>query len=161
MPSIVRVYHATLLLQSTRMASRFADKVLKEMQIEAKANAAGGTYSKGRLAETIRRSGPDTIGRTVVGSIYSRSPYAASVEGGAKVHEIFPKGSPHTLRFGHKKRPMLKFIWHGHMVYLNQIPGGPGTVGRSHPGQSGKHYMSRAMVGTAVRFGLRVVIYDI
>ncbi len=140
---------------------RIADEILTEVQIDARANAAGGVYSRGRLAESIYRSGPRALGSTVVGSVGSRLPYAASVEGGASVHPIFPIGAPHTYRFGAKRRPMLKFTWRGRTVYMNQIPGGPGTVGRSHPGQRGKHFLTNALVGVALRHGLRVVIYDL
>lgn len=157
----VRVYQIQLRLQSVRMARRVADRVLTEAQIQAKANALIGKYSKGRLARSIYKSGPMVIGGTVHGSIGSRLGYAAIVEHGAKVHNIFPKGAPHVYRFGAKRRPMLKFIWRGRIVYMNQIPGGPGTVGRSHPGQKGKHYIARALVGVALRHHLRVVIFDI
>jgi hypothetical protein len=144
------------------MAMKVAEEVLTDIQVEAAANAAGGIYSNGRLADSIRRlSGPTPVGTTVTGSVGSRLSYAASVEGGAGIHPIFPKGAPHVYRFGVARRPMLKFTWHGRTVYMNQIPGGPGTVGRSHPGQRGKHYMVNALLGVALRRGLRVRIFDL
>jgi hypothetical protein len=157
----VKIYQIQLRLQSVRMARRVANRVLTEAQVAAKINAAVGEYSKGNLARSIYKSGPLVEGSTVRGSIGSRLSYAASVERGAPVHNIFPKGAPHVYRFGRKRRPMLKFTWRGRTVFMNQIPGGPGTVGRSHPGQRGKHYLARALVEVALRNRLRVIIYDV
>lgn len=157
----VTVYHIQLQAQSIAIARRVADRVLTEAQDLARANAAKGQYSKGRLAASVYKSGPMVQGKTIHGTIGSRLVYAASVEKGAKIHNIFPKGAPHVYRFGAKRRPMLKFVWHGHTVFMNQIPGGPGTVGRSHPGQKGKHWLSKALVSVALANGLRVIIYDV
>jgi hypothetical protein len=164
----VRVYQVQLRLQSVRMARRVADRVLTEAQNEARANALIGQYSKGRLARSIYKTGPMVVGTTVHGSIGSRLGYAAAVEGGSgfagpkgRAYNIFPKAAPHVYRFGRKRPPMLKFIWHGRVVYMNQIPGGPGTVGRSHPGQKGKHFIAKALVGVALRHHLRVIIFDL
>lgn len=157
----VRVYEIQLRLQSLRMARRVADRVLTEAQAAARVNAGTGEYSTGRLARSIYKSGPMVTGKTVRGSIGSRLHYAASVEGGAEVHNIFPRGAPHIYRFGRKRRPMLKFVWRGRVVYMNQIPGGPGTIGRSHPGQRGKHFIRNALLGVAARHHLRVIVVDL
>lgn len=161
MATTVRVFEIPLYNQSTRMARKFAERVLTEVEDEAKLNAAGGIYSKGRLAKSVYKSGPLVLGRTIHGSVGSRLSYASIVEKGARVHNIFPKGAPHIYRFGRKRRPMLKFIWRGHMVYMNQIPGGPGTIGRSHPGQRGKHWLSRALISVAHRHNVRVIVYEL
>ena len=157
----VTVYRVELRAQSIFMARRVANRVLDEMQDAARINAATGQYSKGHLSASVYKTGPLVQGRTIHGTIGSRLSYAASVEKGARVHDIFPKGAPHVYRFGAKRRPMLKFVWHGHVVYMNQIPGGPGTVGRSHPGQKGKHWLSKATAEVGLRKGLRVIIYDV
>jgi hypothetical protein len=155
------VFQVQLRSQTMRMTKRHADKVLKAMQDEARVNASLGPYSRnGNLARTIRRSGPFVVGYTASGSVGSRASYAASVEKGARVHDIFPKGVSH-YRFGKVKRPALKFQWRGRTVYFNQIPGGPRTIGRSHPGQQGKHYLARALVSVAARYNLRVVVRDV
>lgn len=155
-----QVYRIELAKQTTVMTRAYADSILDEMQAEARVNATGGPYSQGGLARSIKKSGPRVIGKTVHGSIYSRLAYAASVEKGARVHEIFPKGISH-YRWGRAKRPHLKFIWRGRLVYMNQIPGAPTTIGRSHPGQEGKHYMVDALLGVAARHHLRVVIFEV
>jgi hypothetical protein len=161
MPATVKVFQIQLRQQSMRIARRYAATVLEEMQDAAQVNAAGGEYSTGRLASSVYKSGPFPQGSTITGSVGSRLEYASYVEKGARVHNIFPKGAPHVYRFGPKRRPMLKFAWRGRVVYMNQIPGGPGTVGRSHPGMKGKHWLSRAIVAVATRHRLRVIIYDV
>ncbi len=157
----VQVYRIQLAVETTRMAKAYADEILDEMVVEAKANAFGGPYSKGNLARSIRKSGPTVVGKTIHGSVGSRLAYAASVEKGAIVHEIFPKGIGHNYRWGRAKRPHLKFIWHGKIVYMNQIPGAPTTIGRSHPGQQGKHYLVNALLGVAARHNLRVIVFEV
>jgi hypothetical protein len=156
-----QVYEAQLLKQTARITRRQADKVLKAAQEEARENALVGEYSKGNLAKTIYRSGPFVRGYSASGTVGSRAPYAKAVEKGARVHNIFPKGAPKRYRFGRVEAPALKFVWRGRTVYFNQIPGARGTVGRSHPGQKGKHYLSRALVSVAARYNLRVIIRDV
>lgn len=155
-----QVFEAQLLKQTGRITRRQAEKVLKEVQEEARENARGGEYSKGNLAKTIYRSGPFVRGYNASGSVGSRAKYAKAVEGGARVHDIFPKGQT-LYRFGKVKAPALKFQWRGRTVYFNQIPGAEGTIGRSHPGQKGKHYLARALVSVAARHNLRVIIRDV
>lgn len=157
----VRVFQIQLRVQSVRIAKRAADVILTEMKDEATINAAGGEYSHGHLAKSVYKSGPMSVGGTVIGSVGSRLSYARVVEDGAKVHNIFPKGAPHVYRFGRPQRPTLKFTWRGRTVFMNQIPGGPGTIGRSHPGMRGKHWLRKAMLGVALRNNLRVVVYDL
>lgn len=161
MPTTVRVFQLRLRQQSIRIARRYADEILDEMQDTARINALSGEYSKGRLAASVYKSGPFSEGTVVTGSVGSRLSYAGVVEKGARVHNIFPKGAPKVYRFGRKRRPMLKFMWRGRITYFNQIPGAPGTVGRSHPGMRGKHWLSRAIVTVAARHRLRVVVYDL
>lgn len=161
MPTTTRVFQIQLRQQSMRIARRYANKILDEMQDAARANAFGGEYSSGRLAASVYKNGPFPQGTTITGSVGSRLSYASYVEKGARVHNIFPKGAPKVYRFGAKRRPMLKFTWRGRTVYMNQIPGGPGTIGRSHPGMKGKHWLARAIVTVAARHRLRVIVYDL
>jgi hypothetical protein len=155
-----QVYEAQLLKQTARITRRQADKVLKSVQEEARENALVGEYSKGNLAKTIYRSGPFVRGYSASGTVGSRASYAKAVEKGARVHDIFPKGMT-VYRFGKVKAPALKFQWRGRTVYFNQIPGVRGTVFKSHPGQKGKHYLSRALMSVAARYNLRVTIRDV
>jgi hypothetical protein len=161
MATTTRVFQVQLRQQSIRIARRYAAEILEEMQDAAQINALGGEYSTGRLASSVYKSGPFPQGSTVTGSIGSRLEYASHVERGARVHNIFPKGAPKVYRFGAKRRPMLKFVWRGRVVYMNQIPGGPGTIGRSHPGMKGKHWLSKAIAAVGARHRLRVIIYDL
>lgn len=156
----VKVFTIALREQTARISSRHARRVLDEIQDAARINALGGVYSKGRLASSVFRNGPTVVGERVVGSVGSRLDYARWVESGAPVHDIFPKGAPHIYRFGRKRRPLLRFVWRGRLVYMNQIPGGPGTVGRSHPGMRGKHWLSKALLEVGARRRMRVVIYN-
>ena len=156
-----QVFQVQLRNQTMLIAQRQADKVLRQMQAAARENAAGGEYSKGgNLARSIKRTDATVVGYTASGSIYSRLAYAVVVEKGAKVHNIFPKGVS-TYRFGPVTRPALKFTWHGRTVFFNQIPGGPRTIGRSHPGMKGKHYMARALVSVAARNNMRAIVRDV
>lgn len=159
----VRIFQAQLRVQTTRMASRRARQILNFIEREAQAITATGPYTTGKLSGSIRNTGPQTRGWAVTGSVYSRKPYAASVEGGAVVHDIFPKNAPHTYRFGKGARPMLKFYWRkaGRVVYAHQVPMSPGTIGVSHPGQKGKGFLRRPLVDAALRYRMRVIIYDI
>lgn len=154
------VYQAQLREQTGKITRREADKTLTEMQRVARLNATGGKYSTGRLAASIYKSGPLIVGYTAHGSVGSRLDYAKVVEGGARIHEIFPKGAPHIYRFGAPRRPMLRFVWRGRIRYFHQIPGGPNTIGRSHPGMKGKHFLVRAMLRVAARGRLRVVVFE-
>lgn len=156
-----QIYQIQLTKQVGRVSKRATERLLSEIQDAARINAMGGEYSKGRLAQSIFKTDAFVIGRSANGSVGSRLPYAKIVEQGARVHNIFPKGAPHTYRFGRARRPMLKFTWRGRTVFMNQIPGGPGTIGRSHPGQPGKHFLVKALVGVAARHQLRVIIFEV
>lgn len=155
-----QVFQVQLRNQTARITKRAAEQALKALEREAKANAAVGQYVRGNLARSIYRSGPFVLGYSASGSVGSRLSYAVIVEKGAKIHNIFPKGVSH-YRFGPVRRPALKFVWRGRVRYFNQIPGAPSTIGRSHPGQPGKHYLGRALVSVAARYNLRVIVRDL
>jgi hypothetical protein len=155
------VYRAQLRVDTIAIATRVTTKVLAQLEFETRQNATGGPYSHGHLAASVYKEGPTVLGTKVVGKVGARASYARIVETGARVHDIFPKGAPHAYRFGRARRPMLRFVWRGRLVYMHQIPGGPGRIGLSHPGQSGKHFLAKALVGVAARNGFRVIIYDL
>jgi len=160
---MARVYQIQLQVESRKLAIRFANKVLKEIEREATFIAATGPYTKGHLAKTIYNTGAAARGTRVVGTVGSRASYAKSVESGAKKHDIFPKRASHSYRFGESRRPTLKFFWAkaGRTVYPNQIPMSPGTIGVSHPGQRGKGFLRRPLLAAAVRHRMRIIIYDV
>lgn len=155
-----QVYQVQLRGQTARITRRLADRALKALQDEARANAAVGQYARGNLARSIYVSGPFVIGYNATGTVGSRLSYAKIVERGAKIHPIFPKGI-RIYRFGKVTRPALKFQWRGRTAYFNQIPGARSTIGRSHPGQPGKHYIGRALLSVAARYNLRVIMKEV
>jgi hypothetical protein len=161
MAGSVRVYHAILAAQTTRLASRYVGRILDEILAEATSIAAVGPYTTGELARSIYKAGPMRTGRNVIGNVGSKKSYAKIVEGGAKIHNIFPKRAPHVYRFGRQRRPTLKFEWHGRTVYPNQVPMAPGTIGISHPGQKGKGFLIRSLRNAAVRHRMQIIVREI
>lgn len=168
MSTTSRVYHAKLYFQTIRQARRFVRKVLREIETEAKIIAAAGPYSTGRLARSIGADGPIVIGTVVKGDVGTRLSYARIVEGGAGIHNIFPKGAPHVYRFGRGTSltrtysPTLKFYWRkaGRVVYPYQIPMSPRTVGISHPGQKAKGFLFKPLRNAAIRHRMAIVVFD-
>lgn len=160
----VRVYHAVLARQTFGHTRRYVNKILDEVLVESTAIAAVGPYTTGHLAKSIYKSGPMRTGRSVVGNVGSRLSYAKIVEEGARIHNIFPKRAPRVYRFGRVRAPALKFRWQGRgggrLVYANQVPMGPRTVGISHPGQKGKGYLIRALRDVAVRHRLQIIVRE-
>jgi len=159
--STSRVYHAQLYTQTTRQAQRYVNRILNEIQREAKAIALVGPYTTGRLARSIDKTGPVTEGFVVRGKVGTRLSYASAVEKGAQIHDIFPKRAAHVYRFGRVRPPMLKFRWRGRLVYANQVPMGPGTIGVSHPGQKGKGFLIRPLRNAAIRHRMTIIVYEL
>lgn len=159
----VRLHSVELHVQTSEMAVRILEQVMYEVAFGARLKVLAGPYTTGNLAESIERRGPYIRGTTVSGAVGTDAVYAASVHGGAKVHDIFPKRAPHTYRFGKARAPMLKFFWRkaGKTVYMNQIPGAPSRIGLSHPGQSGKHFISDPLKAAAIRHGMNYIVTDI
>lgn len=161
MAYVVRVHQARLTLQSTRIASRALRRALDDVHDIATRGASGGSYSTGRLARSIYKRGPIPEGTRVVGSVGSTLSYARIVERGARVHSIFPKGMPHIYRFGDRRPRQLKFTWRGRVVYTPHVPMSPSTIGLSHPGQTGKHFLLKALIQTAAKRRMRITIYEV
>jgi hypothetical protein len=145
-------------IKMTRIGVGQARKVLRYVHRQAVIGATGGPYSRGQsLARSITTLGPIITGKIVRGTVFSPLSYAASVERGAKIHPIFPKGMAHVYRFGSKRPPQLRFIWRGRVVYTPQVPMGIRTIVRSHPGQKGKRFLRNALMQAAVRFQMRFI----
>lgn len=168
MPINYTIYEARLKAKITKIQVRKARRVIDDMHDMAVRGARGGPYSKGTLAASIYKEGPTLIGKTVIGEVGSRLNYAASVERGAEVHAIFPKGAAGRWRFNemvrsrhgpprYYGRPQLRFIWHGRIVYTPHVPMGLGTVGLSHPGQTGKHFLLKAAIKTAAKHRMKLI----
>lgn len=160
MTYVVHINHAKLQVITMAGASRYVAKVLDTIHDVAVRGARGGPYSKGTLAASIYKEGPQVIGYLARGEVGSRLSYADIVERGARPHNIFPRGSSHMFRFGDRKRPQLKFVWKGRIVFTPHVPMSPGRIGLSHPGQTGKHFLLKAAVQASVRYRLQLRIYD-
>jgi hypothetical protein len=159
----VRINRATARVVSTEAGVKLINQVLYELSFEAHARVLVGPYVSGNLARSLHREGPTVMGRRVTGRVGSDLPYAMSVERGAEVHAIFPKGARGVYRFGRTGRPKLRFYWRevGRVVYLPQVPGSRRKIGVSHPGQPGKHYLTESLRNVARRHGMRVIIIDV
>lgn len=159
----VRMHRAVIKATTQREAFELVNQVMYEVHAGAFAMTLGGPYSSGNLAASLFRDGPHITPLRITGEVGSKLPYAASVHDGAEVHWIFPKGAVGRVRFGSRKRPQLRFFWRkvGRVVYLPHIPGSPGRIGRSHPGQAGKHYLTIPLRRSARLHGFRVIVYDV
>jgi hypothetical protein len=159
----VRMHRVVIRATTQREAFQLVNQVMYEVHAGAFVAAQGGAYSTGNLAASLFRDGPHITPLRITGEVGSNLPYAAAVHNGAKVHWIFPKGAVGRVRFGSRKRPQLKFFWRkaGRVVYMPHIPGSPGKIGRSHPGQKGKHYLTGPLRRSARIHGFRVVVYDV
>lgn len=148
---------------SIKKAVQVIAEVMRETEAEAKFIAGSGPYATGALAASIHGDGPHVSGLRIRGSVGSDLPYATSVHDGAEIHPIFPKGMEGVYRFGRTGRPKLRFFWRrvGHVVYLPQVPGSRRKIGRSHPGQKGKKFLSEPMRRAGRRHGMRVITYDL
>jgi hypothetical protein len=155
----VRLSKVALRSVSGRLTADLIDRVLDEILFEAYVIARAGPYATGRLAQSLKKTGPRRIGFRVEGSVGTDLPYANAVHDGAKVHAIFPKGAVGIYRFGSRQRPQLKFFWKrvGKTVFFPHIPGAPSRLGRSHPGiAKGKHFLTDPLREVARRYNLRV-----
>jgi len=154
----VKVFKANLTLQAGIMSAMRLRRVIDDVHDSARLGASRGPYSHTKaLATSIEKAGPYFTGIGVTGKVFSRLPYAASVEGGAKIHPIFPKGEPHIYRFGDRTPRLLKFVWHGRTVYTPHVPMARSTIGRSHPGQKGKHFLRNAAIRAALKWQMKFI----
>lgn len=142
--------------QYTAITARWLRKPMDDAQSLARRYASEGMYSKGRLAESIYSRGPYIEGLRVYGTIGTSLSYARYVENGALPHPIFPKGEPPIFRFGSKRPKQLKFVWRGRTVYTPHVPMSPATIGISHPGMRGKHFLLRAITDVSIRYHMRL-----
>lgn len=157
----VEVHTGRLRIQTSALMARRLNSVIGYVHRHAVMAASGGPYSTGRLASSIYRSGPYIQGWKSSGIVGSHLWYARIVESGAEVHNIFPRGAPRVYRFSgpaRRRRPQLRFVWRGRTVFTPHVPMAPSTVGRSHPGQQGKHFMLKSLTKAAVRFHMKLIV---
>lgn len=142
---------------TVRGAQRLCRRVMDEVYDEARRITLRGPYVTGELANSLYKDGPHVYGKIVTGEVGSTADYAHIVHDGAQVHDIFPKAAGHYYRFFDRSRPQLRFFWRriGRVIYLPHIPGAPSRIGRSHPGQKGKKFLSNPLQEAAVRNGMR------
>lgn len=163
MATTVRINKVKVAVATREAGAKLVRQVLYEVEFAAKVATLGGPYSTGNLAASIHSIGPTFTPIGVTGRVGSNLKYALSVETGAKVHWIFPKGAAGRIRFGSHKAPMLRFFWRkrGQIVFLPHVPGSRAKVGRSHPGQKGKGFLSEPLRRSARIHGMRVETLDI
>lgn len=164
MTARVKVVFPLAIKAADKSAVEFMEVILQEIAAGARAIASTGSYSTGELASSIEIQGPLVVGTQVRGAVGSRLDYALAVHDGAKPHWIFPKGAQGVIRFGSRKAPQLRFYWRreGRVAFFPHIPGGPGKIGRSHPGiRYGKKYLEIPMVAVARRHRLNVRTRDV
>ena len=158
----VRINRAQAKVTSIEAGLKLVTQVMHEVEFQAKLKV-NGPYSTGTLSLSIHGEGPIVTGDRINGRVGTDLPYAASVHDGAEIHSIFPKGAPAGFRFGSRRRPQLKFYWRkaGRVVFFPHIPGSPSTIGRSHPGQKGKKFLTEPLRDAARRHGMRVITFDV
>lgn len=158
MAHVVNVHELRLKIETDRLGVNQMRKVLAYTYRHAVIGATDGPYSReNKLAASLTPVGPILGGGGVSAHIFSPLNYAASVEVGAKIHPIFPKAAPHVYRFGAppriwRRRPQLRFIWRGRLVFTPHVPMSISRIGRSHPGQKGRHFMRKALERASVRY---------
>lgn len=171
----VRIYDAKLQLETMRFVDRRMRRIIDDIHNVAVRGATGGRYSKGALAESIYKRVTPPLAYHQQGEVGSNLPYAASVERGAAIHNIFPKAGPKTLvfgrvtRFGNRvqfgigtgRRRFLRFYWRGSYIITPHVPMSPKTIGLSHPGQRGKHFLLKALIRAAAKYNMKISIYEI
>ena len=159
----VKIYVPLAVAKANGDAARFMEQVLQEMRAGAVIALAHGEYTTGNLAASLEIQGPLIRGESVAGAVGSRLDEALVVHDGARVHDIYPKASRGVWRPGSHRRPQLKFFWRrkGRIAYFPHIPGGPGTIGRSHPGMRGKKYLEIPLLVVGKRHGFKVTLRDI
>jgi hypothetical protein len=167
MAYVATLNRGKLFLQTNRMMTRRLRRIMNDVQRDAKIFARGPYSGRGTgpsLAQSIEVEGPVPLGTKVTSTVGSRLPYAASVELGAKIHPIWPKGAPHVYRFfgaGYNAPPKLKFYWRGRLVYTPQVPMAASTFFVSHPGQKGKRYLTKALAKAAIKYRMHLILYEV
>lgn len=138
----VRINGAKLEIKVTRLSTRLIRRVLEEVQEGARIRAAFGPYATGRLASSIKTTGPIPTGFKVLGTVSSDLPYASAAQSGARPHIIRGRGD-YRLRFFWRRVGRVVYPW-----YVR------------HPGQPGKHYLTETLIQVARRHNMKVRITD-
>jgi hypothetical protein len=128
--------------ESSQAAIKFLNKVIRDIELDARFRAASGPFWTGRLASSIQHRGPTVQGTKIVASVGSKLKYAASVEAGADAHPISARGDYN-----------LKFFWHKKATWMS-IPA------VNHPGQRGKEFLRGPMKRAALKFGMHYITYS-
>lgn len=154
----VRINRAQVNFHAERIGYAKMRRVARFVHNSAVRGATGGMYSRTQaLAASITTIGPVITGSQVEAVIFSALPYAASVERGAEIHRIFPKGMPHVFRFGSRRPRQLRFVWRGRLVFTPHVPMSVLTIGFSHPGQRGKRFLRDALIKAAAFYQMTFI----
>lgn len=138
----IRINHA----QAHRFATTVAEKQIRRAMLEIKLGAvqilATGPYTHGVLAADLKVKVTIEPTGSVLGRIGSSLSYAAAVHDGAEPHYIFP----------HPPKTRLKFFWRKR----GKVVAPPFVY---HPGQHGKHYLTKPLFFVASRYRMLVFTY--
>lgn len=155
----VRINNFEVRTITTLGGKRLCRRVMDEVFDEARRITLKGPYVTGQLANSLYKDGPHVAGKDVFGEVGASADHAVIVHDGAEIHDIFPKSARQFYRFFDRSRPQLKFFWRriGRVIYLPHIPGAPSRIGRSHPGQKGKKFLTNPLREAAARHNMRYI----
>jgi len=137
----IRINHAEAFRFSREVAEKQVRRALLDVKLKALLITSRGPYTTGRLSSSLEVH-VELTPTGVEGSLGSRLPHAKFPESGADPHYIFP--------IPPKRR--LKFYWRkvGRVVKPRFV---------YHPGQPGKHYLTKPLAEVAPRYNMLVFIY--
>jgi len=138
----VVIHEAQVLITANRLTGRHVRETINAIERRARARAATGEYTTGRLAASIR-STYRTQGWRIHGSVGSHLPYAKFPDTGTAPHVIRPRGAGYPLRFYWRKVGRVVTPWKV-----------------NHPGQRSKGWLTDPLIQEARKRGWKVIIHD-
>lgn len=137
----VRIHEAQVYITATRLTGRLVRETINAVEARARARAATGEYTTGRLAASVHGR-TWTVGWRIHGTVGSNLPYAKFPDSGTDPHVIRPRGHGYPLRFYWRKV--------GRVVTPYKV---------NHPGQAGKGWLTAPLLSEARKRGWKVVIH--
>ena len=138
----VRIHEAQVRITANRFVGRHVREAIANIERRAKARAAAGEYTTGRLAASVR-SKVWTVGLKIHGTVGSDLPYAKFSDTGTAPHIIRPRGPGYPLRFYWRKV--------GRVVTPYKV---------NHPGQRSKGWLTDPLISEARKRGWKDIIHD-
>ena len=138
----VHIHEAQVRITANRLTGRHVRETINAIERRARAKAATGPYTTGRLAASVR-SHTYTIGWKIYGTVGSSLPYAKFPDTGTAPHVIRPRGFGYPLRFYWRKV--------GRVVAFYKV---------NHPGQRSKGWLTDPLISEARKRGWKVVLHE-